>query len=184
MPHARTVRLGPLPRSAGHGCVSEILGTRGYTSAASEHSDYRLTHRIPFTKPSVRQRIAFKDPYLVWCTGSEPHYVATLFENRVTVWEKLRYDIRIRIVSMTTDQKLPAPSRFGLQRFADLLPVRAPIIGEDAGNFERFHAGMMQSLLPMTPYEASSLKTSSQSNGNCCSIVACGMQRLAKISHA
>jgi len=54
---------------------------------------------------------------------------------------------------MTTNQKLPAPSRFDLQSFADLLPDRAPIIGEDHGSFQGFHNGMMQSLLPMTPYE-------------------------------
>ena len=54
---------------------------------------------------------------------------------------------------MTTNLKLPAPSRFDLQSFADLLPDRAPIIGEGHLSFEGFHTGMMQSLLPMTPYE-------------------------------
>ena len=54
---------------------------------------------------------------------------------------------------MTTDLTSPDPARFNLASFADLLPRRAPIIGEDPGSFEGFHAGMMQSLLPMTPYE-------------------------------
>ena len=54
---------------------------------------------------------------------------------------------------MTTDLTPPDPARFNLTSFADLLPSRAPIIGEDPGSFEGFHAGMMQSLLPMTPYE-------------------------------
>ena len=54
---------------------------------------------------------------------------------------------------MTTDLTPPDPARFNLASFADLLPSRAPIIGEDPGSFEGFHAGMMQSLLPMTPYE-------------------------------
>ena len=54
---------------------------------------------------------------------------------------------------MTTDLTPPDPARFNLTSFADLLPSRAPIIGEDPGSFEGFHNGMMQSLLPMTPYE-------------------------------
>ena len=54
---------------------------------------------------------------------------------------------------MTTDLTPPDPARFNLASFADLLPSRAPIIGEDPGSFEGFHAGMMQSLRPMTPYE-------------------------------
>ena len=54
---------------------------------------------------------------------------------------------------MTTDLTPPDPARFDLASFADLLPSRAPIIGEDPGSFDGFHNGMMQSLLPMTPYE-------------------------------
>lgn len=54
---------------------------------------------------------------------------------------------------MTTDLTPPDPARFNLTSFADLLPSRAPIIGEDPGSFEGFHAGLMQSLLAMTPYE-------------------------------
>ena len=54
---------------------------------------------------------------------------------------------------MTTDLTPPDPARFDLSSFADLLPKRAPIVGEDAGSFEGFHAGMMHSLRPMTPYE-------------------------------
>ena len=54
---------------------------------------------------------------------------------------------------MTTDLTPPDPARFNLTSFADLLPSRAPIIGEDPGSFEGFHNGMMQSLLPVTPYE-------------------------------
>ena len=54
---------------------------------------------------------------------------------------------------MATDLTPPNPARFNLASFADLLPSRAPIIGEDPRSFEGFHNGMMQSLLPMTPYE-------------------------------
>jgi hypothetical protein len=54
---------------------------------------------------------------------------------------------------MTTDLTSPDPARFDLASFADLLPSRAPIIGEDPGSFDGFQKGMMQSLLPMTPYE-------------------------------
>lgn len=54
---------------------------------------------------------------------------------------------------MTTDLTPPDPARFDLSSFADLLPKRAPIVGEDAGSFDGFHTGMMQSLRPMTPYE-------------------------------
>lgn len=45
---------------------------------------------------------------------------------------------------MTTDLIPPDPSRFDMTSFAGLLPSRAPIIGEDPGSFEGFHAGMMQ----------------------------------------
>jgi hypothetical protein len=42
---------------------------------------------------------------------------------------------------------------FGLQAFADILPKRDPITGEDPQSFEGFHSGMMSSLDPITPYE-------------------------------
>jgi len=54
---------------------------------------------------------------------------------------------------MPNDITSPNPTRFNLTSFADLLPSRAPIIGEDPGSFEGFHTGMMQSLIPLTPYE-------------------------------
>jgi len=47
----------------------------------------------------------------------------------------------------------PDPARFNLTSFAELLPVRDHIIGEDLGSFGGFHAGMMHSLAPLTPYE-------------------------------
>lgn len=54
---------------------------------------------------------------------------------------------------MPNDLTLPDPARFGLERFADLLPARDHIIGEDPGSFDGFHEGLMQSLAPLTPYE-------------------------------
>jgi hypothetical protein len=59
----------------------------------------------------------------------------------------------LKKTALMTDLTPPDPARFNLTSFADLLPSRAPIIGEDSGSFEVFHTGMMQSLLPMTPYE-------------------------------
>ncbi len=47
----------------------------------------------------------------------------------------------------------PSPERFGLTTFADLLPARDPIPGEDPGSFKGFREGMMWSLTPFTPYE-------------------------------
>lgn len=47
----------------------------------------------------------------------------------------------------------PDPGRFNLTSFADILPRRDPIVGEDPGSFSMFHAGMTQSLAPATPYE-------------------------------
>ena len=47
----------------------------------------------------------------------------------------------------------PDPARFGLARFADILPAREHIIGEDPGSFEGFREGMIPSLVPLTPYE-------------------------------
>jgi len=49
---------------------------------------------------------------------------------------------------------VPDPGRFNLTSFADILPCREPIIGEDAGSYPVFHAGLTQSLAPATPYEA------------------------------
>jgi hypothetical protein len=54
---------------------------------------------------------------------------------------------------MSKKLALQNPQRFGLATFADLLPARDPIIGEDPGSFAGFREGMMQSLLPFTPYE-------------------------------
>lgn len=50
-------------------------------------------------------------------------------------------------------QTLPDPRRFNLASFADLLPRREPIIGEDPGSFDSFRIGLVQSLNPATPYE-------------------------------
>lgn len=47
----------------------------------------------------------------------------------------------------------PDPRGFGLRSFADILPAREPIVGEDAGSFDGFRLGMMASLAPATPYE-------------------------------
>jgi len=54
---------------------------------------------------------------------------------------------------MPNDLSAPDPARFNLTSFADLLPERAHIIGENPGSFDGFRDGMMQSLAPMTPYE-------------------------------
>lgn len=54
---------------------------------------------------------------------------------------------------MPNDLTPPDPARFSLTSFAELLPARAHIFGEDAGSFEGFRGGMMQSLVPVTPYE-------------------------------
>lgn len=54
---------------------------------------------------------------------------------------------------MTKKAKLPDAGRFNLASFADILPARDPIIGEDPGSFEVFHEGLMLSLAPVTPYE-------------------------------
>lgn len=54
---------------------------------------------------------------------------------------------------MPQDLPIPSPTAFGLDSFADLLPVRDPIPGEDPGSFQTFHAAMMASLGPATPYE-------------------------------
>lgn len=45
------------------------------------------------------------------------------------------------------------PEAYGLASFADILPARDPIVGEDPGSFDEFHRGMMRSLAPFTPYE-------------------------------
>lgn len=54
---------------------------------------------------------------------------------------------------MPNDLTPSDPTRFNLNSFADLLPVREHIIGEDLGLFDGFHDGMMRSLTPVTPYE-------------------------------
>lgn len=54
---------------------------------------------------------------------------------------------------MSQDLRTTSPTAFGLESFADLLPIRDPIPGEDPGSFEAFHAAMMVSLGPATPYE-------------------------------
>lgn len=54
---------------------------------------------------------------------------------------------------MPHDLPTTSPAAFGLDSFADLLPVRDPIPGEDPGSFSTFHAAMMASLGPATPYE-------------------------------
>lgn len=40
---------------------------------------------------------------------------------------------------MPNDLTLPHPTRFGLERFADLLPARDHITGEDPGSFDGVH---------------------------------------------
>ncbi len=55
---------------------------------------------------------------------------------------------------MAKKTKLPEPGHFGLTRFADLLPIREQIVGEDAGSFEGFRAEMTRALAPWTPYES------------------------------
>ena len=54
---------------------------------------------------------------------------------------------------MSNDLSPTSPERFGLSSFAEFLPKRDPIIGEDPGSFAGFHDGMMRSLTPFTPYE-------------------------------
>lgn len=54
---------------------------------------------------------------------------------------------------MPHDLPTTSPTVLGLESFADLLPTRDPIPGEDPGSFETFHAAMMASLGPATPYE-------------------------------
>ncbi|WP_050929909.1 hypothetical protein [Aestuariivita boseongensis] len=54
---------------------------------------------------------------------------------------------------MSNDLPLPNPERFGLSSFADILPKRDPIIGEDPGSLAAFRDGMMRALVPFTPYE-------------------------------
>ncbi|RFP88246.1 hypothetical protein DZK27_09135 [Rhodobacteraceae bacterium 63075] len=54
---------------------------------------------------------------------------------------------------MPQDLPTTSPTAFGLDSFADLLPARDPILGEDPGSFGTFHAAMMAALGPATPYE-------------------------------
>ena len=55
---------------------------------------------------------------------------------------------------MPNDLMPPDPTHFGLTRFADLLPARESIVGEDPGSFDGFREGMTSTLAPLTPYEA------------------------------
>lgn len=54
---------------------------------------------------------------------------------------------------MSKKVSLPDAGKFNLASFAEILPSRAPIIGEDPGSFDVFHEGLMRSLAPLTPYE-------------------------------
>jgi len=54
---------------------------------------------------------------------------------------------------MTNDISLPDPVAYGLKTFADVLPDRDPIVGEDPGSFDGFRAGLIKALTPLTPYE-------------------------------
>lgn len=54
---------------------------------------------------------------------------------------------------MPQELSLPDPGRFDLKSFAEILPTRAPIVGEEPGSFEGFREGMLRSLAPTTPYE-------------------------------
>jgi hypothetical protein len=45
------------------------------------------------------------------------------------------------------------PLDFGLTSFADILPKRDTIPGEEAGSFAVFQAQLMRTLTPFTPYE-------------------------------
>ncbi|MFD1196039.1 hypothetical protein ACFQ3C_15300 [Seohaeicola saemankumensis] len=47
----------------------------------------------------------------------------------------------------------PDPGRFNLTSFADILPGRDQIIGEEPGSFLAFHTALTQDLAPTTPYE-------------------------------
>jgi hypothetical protein len=47
---------------------------------------------------------------------------------------------------------MPDPAAFNLTSFADLLFRRAPLIGEDHETYDAFHAALIQSLGPATPY--------------------------------
>lgn len=54
---------------------------------------------------------------------------------------------------MANDISVLDPKWFDLNTFADMLPARDPIPGEDPGTFADFHSVMMRSLAPATPYE-------------------------------
>lgn len=55
--------------------------------------------------------------------------------------------------AMAKKVSLPDAGQFNLVSFAEILPNRDPIIGEDPGSFDVFHEGLMRSLAPVTPYE-------------------------------
>ncbi|MBF9059810.1 hypothetical protein HKCCSP123_11515 [Rhodobacterales bacterium HKCCSP123] len=46
------------------------------------------------------------------------------------------------------------PARFGLASFADVLPPRGRIVGEDPSDFTAFREALIQDLAPATAYEA------------------------------
>jgi hypothetical protein len=54
---------------------------------------------------------------------------------------------------MSRDLTPPDPKRFGFASFADLLPKRAPILGEEPEGFEAFRDGLRGALAPLTAYE-------------------------------
>lgn len=54
---------------------------------------------------------------------------------------------------MTNIQSQPEATPFGLASFADILPKREALIGEEPDAFDDFHAAMMQTLAPATAYE-------------------------------
>jgi hypothetical protein len=54
---------------------------------------------------------------------------------------------------MNKKLKTPDPRDFNLESFGDLVSDKLSIVGEEAGAFEVFRAGMLASLAPMTPYE-------------------------------
>lgn len=55
---------------------------------------------------------------------------------------------------MTKAVSKPDPARFNLASFAELLPRRSAMVGEDPETFKGFRAGLLKSLAPATPYES------------------------------
>ncbi|TNC60673.1 hypothetical protein [Rubellimicrobium roseum] len=54
---------------------------------------------------------------------------------------------------MARRKALPKPQDFGFTTFAQIFSDRASIPGETPGSHESFHAAMMRTLMPFTPYE-------------------------------